>query len=118
MHMQPERPPGSVYYHLFVVRPEPPGRFTAQPLGVPEVARVADTAEEAVEQARQALEQWGGSLRWAAVRISPPAGPSFLDLAGHARDDPDFDAYLEEIQRGRREADQRECSDTSSTPTT
>ena len=94
-----------MYYHLFVVRPEPPGRFTAHPAGVPEVARVADTAEEAVEQARHALEEWGGSLHWAAVKVAPPGGPSFLDLAGHARDDPDFDAYIEEIQRGRREAD-------------
>ena len=36
----------------------------------------------------------------------------------YTRDDPDFDLYLDEIQRYRREVDERECSGSSSTPTT
>jgi hypothetical protein len=46
--------------------------------------------------------------------------------AGHLKDDPTFDEYLEEIQKFREEMDRcenqdsgaGECSDTSLTPTT
>src|SRR5258708_3557292 len=105
-------------YHPVVVRPEPPGRFTAQALGVPEIHAEADTADEAVEQVRRALARWAGSLRWVALDPAPPSPHPALEFAGHAKDDPDFAAYLEEIQRFRQEADARECCDTSSTPTT
>ena len=45
---------------------------------------------------------------------------------GHAKDDPDFNDYLEEIRKFRNEVDHNsddqsalgECSSTSSTPTT
>lgn len=36
--------------------------------------------------------------------------------AGHAKDDPDFETYLEEIRRDHREVDERECSASSSRP--
>jgi hypothetical protein len=109
-------PSDRLMYHLVVVRPEPAGRYTASPLGVPEISAVADTPQEAIEQARQALSRWAGSLHWVAVEV--PAPPTHLALAGHAKDDPDFDQYLEEIERARREAEERECSSSSSTPTT
>jgi hypothetical protein len=105
-------------YHLIIVRPEPPGRFTAQPLGVPEIRAVAATEKEAVEQARRALADWVGSLHWVPVPVPPPQGLSWLQWAGHAKDDPDFEAYLEEIRRYRQEVEGRECSASSSTPTT
>jgi hypothetical protein len=103
-------------YHLVVVRPEPPGQFTAQPLGVPEIRVVAASAEQAVAQAQQALKEWLGSLYWVPVELPPPRGVH--QGAGHAKDDPDFETYLEEIRRHRQEVEERECSDSSSTPTT
>jgi hypothetical protein len=105
-------------YHLIIVRPEPPGQFTAQPLGVPEIRAVAATEKEAVEQARRALADWVGSLHWVSVPVPPPQSQPWLPGAGHARDDPDFEAYLEEIRRYRQEVEDRECPASSSTPTT
>ena len=102
--------------HPVVVRPEPPGQFTAQPLGVPEIHVVAPTELEAVEKARQALAEWAGALYGV-----PVAGPQEAPLpagAGHAKDDPDFDVYLDEIRRYRQEVEDRECPNSSSTPIT
>lgn len=108
----------SLMYHLVVVRPEPPGQFTAQPLGVPEIRVVAPTEKDAVEQAQRALAAWVGSLHWVPISVPPPRHQPWREWAGHAKDDPDFEAYLEEIQRYRHEVDDRECSNSSSTPTT
>jgi hypothetical protein len=55
----------------------------------------------------------------------PRQNPLMLRF-GYAKDDPDFDLYLEEIRKFREEEDRREgyvpdteeCSDISSTPTT
>jgi len=96
-----------------IIRAEPAGTFSAQAVGIPEIHASASTAAAALEQVRQTLAQWPGSVQWVAVPGSaiPPA-------AGHAKDDPDFDAYLEEIGRYRREVEARECSSSSSTPTT
>jgi hypothetical protein len=103
-------------YIPIIVRPEPPGQFTARPLGVPEIQAVGATEKEAVDRAHAALSQWKGSLHW--VRVEMSDGSSVPQAAGHAKDDPDFDLYLEEISRCREEADKRECSNTSSTRTT
>jgi hypothetical protein len=105
-------------YHLVIVRPAPAGQFTAQPLGVPEIRVVAPSPKEAVEQVQQALKEWVGSLYWVPVELPSPKGHAVHDEAGHAKDDPEFQTYLEEIRRYRQEVDERECSASSSTPTT
>jgi hypothetical protein len=105
-------------YHLIIVRPEPPGQFTAQPLGVPEIRAVAASPKEAIEQVQQALKEWVGSLYWAPIELPETKIHAVHPDAGHAKDDPDFETYLEEIRRYRREVDERECSASSSTPTT
>jgi hypothetical protein len=46
------------------------------------------------------------------------SAPPRRRFAGHSKDDPDFDQYLEEIQRYREQLDQQQCPDSSSTPTT
>ncbi len=59
----------------------------------------------------------------AAIEI--PRRHPLKDLAGIWKDDPTFDEFLEEIRKGREEADRREgrvreaeeCSNTSLTPT-
>lgn len=102
-------------YHPIIVRPEPAGQFTAQPLGVPEIRVTASSVQAALEKAQAALARWSGSIHWLAVASN---GSCALHAAGHAKDDPDFDQYLEEIERYRREADECECSNSSSTPIT
>ena len=58
--------------------------------------------------------------------IEIPRQHPLMKRFGYAKDDPDFDLYLEEIRKFREEEDRREgrvweteeCSDTSSTPIT
>jgi hypothetical protein len=102
-------------HYLVIVRPEPAGQFTAQPLGVPEIRVVSSSPEEAIAQVQQALKEWVGSVYWVPVELPPPQSGPVHEGAGHAKDDPDFEVYLEEIQRFRQDVDERECSGSSST---
>lgn len=111
-------------YHWVVVRPEPVGQFTAQLLGLPELHATAASREEAIEQVRARIGEWmaAGQL----VSIDVAAENPLLRWFGHTDpNDPDEQAYLEELARFREEDLQRrlqeldlECSSSSSTPTT
>jgi hypothetical protein len=79
---------------------------------------VADTPEGALAQARDKLSHLASALYWVPVAPASPNGSAIPALAGHAKDDPFFDAYLEEIDHYRQEVDERECSNSSSTPIT
>jgi hypothetical protein len=103
---------------------EPDGRFTAHVMGESDLQATAATAEEAVEQLRGRLQEevnWG---RLFAIEL-PPRNP-LMERFGYAKDDPEFEEYLEEIRKFREEVDRREgrylgpdeCSSTSLTPTT
>ena len=54
----------------------------------------------------------------AKVKNGIANGAALPAAVGHAKDDPDFDQYLDEIARYRREVEARECSSSSATPTT
>ena len=97
-----------IVLHPVIVRPESPGKFSAEPVGMPELRAEADNADEAVAQVQRALTQWTGSVVQVPVRVSGAGVRGLLELAGHAKDDPDFDAYLDEIRRYRQEADERQ----------
>jgi len=109
---------------LIQVRQEPAGQFTAQLLGAADLQATAVTREEAVEQLRALLQEHVnlGLL----VSIELPRKNPLMDRFGYAKDDPDFEEYLEEIRKFREEMDRREnqdsdageCPDTSLTPTT
>jgi len=105
-------------YHLVRVTPQSDGKFAAEPVGATELRVVAATPEEALAQASDKLSHWASALYWVPVAPASPNGSALPPLAGHAKDDPFFDAYLEEIDRYRQEVDKRECSNSSSTPTT
>ena len=100
------------------------GQATAELLGAPDIRATAATQEEAVEQLRRLLQQEVNLGLLVAVEI--PRQHPLARRAGYAKDDPDFDLYLEEIRKFREEMDRREgyvpdtdeCSNTSSTPTT
>jgi predicted RNase H-like HicB family nuclease len=116
MTAQPLSSPLIAHYPV-LVRPEPVGQFTAQPLGLPDIQAVAASEQEALELVQQALARHAGSLHW--VPVASAVGTSAVPpAAGHAKDDPDHDQYLEEIQRFRHEAEARACSSSSSTPIT
>ncbi len=112
----PEKLSSNLMQLPIIVRPESAGQFSAEPAGVPEIHVVAATPAQAVEQVQQALAAWPGMVHWATI---PQSQASALPpLAGHAKDDPDAAEYLKEIERYRREVEGRECSNSSSTPTT
>jgi hypothetical protein len=109
---------------LIQVRPESDGQFTDQVLGAPELYATASTHEEAVDQLRALLQEQVNLGLLVAIEL--PRKNPLIDRFGYAKDDPDFEAYLEEIRKFREEMDRREhqdsdageCSDTSLTPTT
>jgi hypothetical protein len=88
---------------LLLIRPEPQGQFTAQLVGLDDLHVTAPSREEAVAGVRSLLREWieAGKL----LRIDSAAGSALMDWFGHARDDPDFGDYLEEIRRRREDAD-------------
>jgi hypothetical protein len=92
---------------LVVVRAEPPGRFTAQSLTVPELKAEAATEAAAVEQVRLSLSAWLAKGKLVRVDVSPSGtGNPLLDNFGAFANDPLFDDYLEEVKRAREAADQ------------
>ena len=77
--------------------------YIAQAVAVPEVRAVAGSEEEAVEQVRASLTQWLASAKLVSVDVPLPNGRNpWLDSFGRSAQDPDFDEYLQEIQRARQ----------------
>ncbi len=109
---------------LFViVRAAPSGQFTAQVPGISELEATATTKEEAIQAVRKLLSEWLASGQLVPVEL--PVENPWLKFAGWAKDDPDYEMYLEELARAKKEDLERtlreydqECSDSSSTPTT
>jgi hypothetical protein len=123
--MSPETPYASLSPSCLVqVRSEATGLFTASLVGQSEFSATAPTREEAVDLLRKILRQRfdDGSL----VLIDVSRDNPLMQWFGHAKDDPNFDDYLNEIRKFREEMDLREkqhtdpgeCPDTSLTPTT
>jgi predicted RNase H-like HicB family nuclease len=112
---------------LIVVRSEPPGQFTAQAVGLPEIQTTAATREEAIEQVQAALREWLAEGRLVLVPVSPPS-PSSSGFGPKDPNDPLEQEFLQDLARFRQEdlertlreyeQEDRECSNTSSTPTT
>lgn len=109
---------------LVRVGQEPDGRYTAGLLGAPDLQATAATPEEAVELLRARLQEEVNMGRLVPIEL-PQRNPA-MERVGYAKDDPEFEGYLEEIRKYRREVDRREgrfldsdeCSDTSLTPIT
>jgi hypothetical protein len=112
---------------LVQVRPEPPGQFTAQAVGLPEIRATAASPEEAIDQVAIILKERlaRGELVQIQLRRENPElnGSPCLDP-----NDPLEKEFLEDLKRFREEDLQRAlgeydsedqaCSDSSSTPTT
>jgi hypothetical protein len=123
--MNPQTPPSTdSLTHLVRVRAEPPDQFTAELVGLPEIQATAATREEALEQLRHRVGE--GLASGELVSLAAPSENPLLRWFGWAKDDPEYSLFREEIQRYRREVDERadreddspECSSSSSTPTT
>lgn len=84
-----------------IVRPESATRFVAYPVGLPQLESSAPTAAEAVEQVKQKLSLWLKDAE--VVEVSIPTGNPWLDTFGRSANDPQFEEYLIELQRYRKE---------------
>lgn len=84
---------------LVLVRPEAQGQFTAELMGLSDLYFTAPSREAAVEGVRSLLRDWieAGKLQ----RVGIPGESSLMPWFGHARNDPDFDDYVQEIRRQR-----------------
>jgi hypothetical protein len=110
--------------HLVVVRPEPPGQYTAQLVGLPELQATAATRDEALQQVRHLLKQWQEQGRLVPVDVPLPAARCQVANVHDPKDLLERE-FLEDLERFRREdlertlqEDDRECSNSSSTPIT
>lgn len=116
--------PSSFGQHWATGVAEPSGQFTVQVVGVPELRATEATRQEAVERIRAMLGDWliSGQL----LPIDVPDVNPLLHFADHLNsDDPIEREFVEELARNRSEdyhrarlEDERECSASSSTPTT
>jgi hypothetical protein len=112
---------------LVLVRPEPPGSYTAQEVGLPEISATAATRAEAIEQVRRIVQEWLAAGCLALIPLSnddsrlkgfgcvdpnDPSEKEYLEILKQFRE--------EDLQRTLREyeLEDRACSDSSSTPTT
>lgn len=123
--MNSQTPPS--LQHLVVVRPEPPGQFTAEALGLPELRATCASREEAINRVRLQLCHWFASGQLVLVELDKgnPFLPNFPRIDPN---DPMEKEFLEELARNRREdlertlreyeAEEKACSNSSSTPIT
>jgi len=85
-----------------VVESNSEDEYTAEPLGKPELRVVAPTEAEALEKVGRALGEWLGSAKWVELEVPVgKVGDPWLDGFGRSADDPDFEEYLQEIERAR-----------------
>jgi predicted RNase H-like HicB family nuclease len=112
---------------LVLVRPEPPGSYTAQLVGLPEIAATAATRAEAVEQVRKIVQEWIAARKLVPVQVPQDDSP-LKEFACRDANDPLEQEFREDLKRFREEdlertlreyeLEDRACSDSSSTPTT
>src|SRR2546421_12847195 len=89
-------------HHLVVVRPEPPGQFTAEAVGLPEIRATCPDRDEAIKRVRLALCEWLTSGRLVAVEL-PPQTPQ-VQLSGWLDpNDPLEKEFVEFLARSRQE---------------
>jgi hypothetical protein len=115
-------------YHWVVVRPEPAGQFTAQLLGVPELHATAANRDEAIEQLRARILEWIATGQLVPLEVLPKEHPVVRFHGWVDPNDPDEQAYLQELARLEAEdlertlreyaEEDQQCSDSSSTLTT
>jgi hypothetical protein len=92
------------YLGYIAVWPGGENQFVAQAIGFPDVKAEGATESEAVEKVRNSLTEFLSNAK--LVKYSLPAENPWLKAFGSAADDPDFDIYLEEIQKARMAADE------------
>ena len=89
-----------------LIRPHPPGQYTAQVVGIPEIRVEAASPQEAIDRLRELMSEWFKDAKM--VRVNVPMDNRLYpseDFPPKPRDpnDPMEREYLEELARMRRE---------------
>jgi hypothetical protein len=90
-------------YHWVVVRPEPAGQFTAQVVGIPELCATAPNRDEAIEQLRARILEWIATGQLVPIEVLPKDHPVLRFRGWVDPNDPDEQAYLQELARLKAE---------------
>ncbi len=115
-------------HHWIVVRAAPAGQFTAQLLGLPELSATAASREEAIQQVRARILEWIALGQLVPIELMPRDHPVLRFRGWVDPNDPDEQAYLQELARMKAEdlertlreyaEEDQQCSGSSSTQTT
>ncbi len=100
-------------YQIFV-QSRPETGYLASVLGVPDCVAEGDTEEEAVDKAKEALNQWLSRGKIVAVEIDTGEATQvenpWLKICGKYKDDPTWDDFQTAIEEYRRELDAEEAA--------
>ncbi|MEP7339528.1 MAG: type II toxin-antitoxin system HicB family antitoxin [Acidobacteriota bacterium] len=87
--------------------------FVAAVIGMPDCLAEGQTKEEAVANAKAALQSRLSQGEIVTIDVEPSAGQadnSLLKHFGRFKDDPTFDDYLADIEAYRRQVDEEETT--------
>ncbi len=87
-----------------IVHAESEDRYSAEPLGKSELRVEAASETEALRKLTRSLSRWLASAKLVQLDVpvaSETTGNPWLDTFGRSADDPDFEAFLSEIERVR-----------------
>lgn len=100
-------------YQIFV-QGQPESGYVASVIGVPDCVAEAETEEEAVAKAEEALKQWLSQGKIVTVEIDNGEAAQvknpWLELCGAFADDPTWDDFQANIAEYRRELDAEEAA--------
>lgn len=87
-----------------IVQTQTANRYVAEPLGKSELRVEGATEAEALRRLAEALALWLNSAKLVQLEIPVTAGGTgnpWLDTFGRSADDPDFEAFMTEIEQAR-----------------
>jgi predicted RNase H-like HicB family nuclease len=100
-------------YQIFV-QGQPESGYVASVIGVPDCMAEAETEEEAITKAEEALKQWLSQGKIVTVEIdtgvSGQGENPWLKICGSAKDDPTWDDFQAHIAEYRRQLDAEEAA--------
>ncbi len=79
--------------------------FLATALGIPECSVEAQTREQAVIKAREAIENWLAQGEIITVEVETASSNPWLKLHGQLKDEPLFDDFVAEVNSYRKSVD-------------
>jgi predicted RNase H-like HicB family nuclease len=101
----------AVMQYQVLVQSQPDQSFSAAVLGVPDCVAEGQTEEEAIANAKEALQARLAQGKIVTIEVEmPEAENPLLQYAGRFKDDPTFDDYLAEIAAYRQQLDEKETA--------